>query len=309
MAASTRLARKAHLLVDFLAVVEEGGIRQAAERIHLSQSALTRRIQELEDGFEMPLFERTTRGMTLTRSGELLLRHARSVAQSCADAAAEIADLTDGAAGELCIAVGTAWAPALVPDAVARLRRRLPALQVSLLTQMGDALQRLADGQIDVVVGAAPLIHHEVVQYEPLLDIEQHVFASSTHPLQRLPAIGAPELAKYPWIWLGETLAMRPPLDQYFAEQGLAAPTFALRTSSVQAAMRLLKGGDHLMLLPSTLTRLAADSGLAPVRLDRPLLTYSAGLIYRPGSARLRSLQLFRQCLGECLAELGSHMP
>ncbi|MCB2041263.1 MAG: LysR family transcriptional regulator, partial [Rhodoferax sp.] len=62
-----RLLRRADLLRDFLAVVNAGGIRAAAEQVHLSQSALTRRVQELERLLDVQLFERHALGMRLTR--------------------------------------------------------------------------------------------------------------------------------------------------------------------------------------------------------------------------------------------------
>jgi DNA-binding transcriptional LysR family regulator len=67
---ASRLMRRSHLLGDFLVVAAEGGIRQAADKIAISQSALTRRIQDLEAEVGASLFERTSRGMTLTPFGE-----------------------------------------------------------------------------------------------------------------------------------------------------------------------------------------------------------------------------------------------
>jgi LysR family transcriptional regulator, regulator of abg operon len=69
-AGQQRLARRAHLLPDFLAVARAGGIRQAAEQVAITQSALTRRVQELESALGVSLFERSVLGMRLTPFGE-----------------------------------------------------------------------------------------------------------------------------------------------------------------------------------------------------------------------------------------------
>ena len=95
-----RLLRRSHLLGDFLTVIAEGSIRQAADKIAISQSALTRRIQDLEEGLGASLFERTSRGMTLTPFGEVLKHHAQLVAITCKSAANEISELLDGEAGD-----------------------------------------------------------------------------------------------------------------------------------------------------------------------------------------------------------------
>ena len=115
-----RLLRRSHLLGDFLTVIAEGSIRQAADKIAISQSALTRRIQDLEEGLGANLFERTSRGMTLTPFGEVLKHHAQLVAITCQYAVSEISELLEGEAGELRISAGPAWAYALGAQALYR---------------------------------------------------------------------------------------------------------------------------------------------------------------------------------------------
>jgi len=62
-------------------VVRFGGVRRASERMNLSQPAVTARIQSLEEGLGVKLFDRSTNGMTLTKRGEMLLRYAEQYAQ------------------------------------------------------------------------------------------------------------------------------------------------------------------------------------------------------------------------------------
>src|SRR5438045_2133765 len=107
-AAQQRLARRAHLLPDFLAVARAGGIRQAAEQVAITQSALTRRIQELESTLGVTLFERSVLGMRLTPFGQTLRHHAELIEVDCGYAAAEISELLEGQAGELRVAAGPA---------------------------------------------------------------------------------------------------------------------------------------------------------------------------------------------------------
>jgi DNA-binding transcriptional LysR family regulator len=62
----------------FSAIARHGSIREAAEELHIAQSALSRQIQKLEEDFGVPLFQRHARGVKLTSAGEIFLRHAQT---------------------------------------------------------------------------------------------------------------------------------------------------------------------------------------------------------------------------------------
>lgn len=299
-----RLARRSQLLSDFLAVARAGGIRQAAEQVAISQSALTRRIQELEQALEVKLFERSVQGMTLTPFGLALRHHAEMVEMNCAYAATEIADLLNGAAGELRIAAGPAWAYELAPDAVATLAERLPAVKVTMLTRMNEVtLPMLQAGELDVVLGGfpAPAARSPELRYEPLLEVEHLVYASAGHVLQRNASIAATDLARHPWIRFRDAVAARDLLAGFFRQGGLEPVGWAVETTSVQFGFRLLKRGLHLMVLPSTLKETAAQEGIHPLPMAAPLGRYVAGLMYRPSLERLKAFRSFREALIEIL--------
>ena len=293
-----RLLRRSHLLGDFLTVIAEGSIRQAADKIAISQSALTRRIQDLEEGLGASLFERTSRGMTLTPFGAVLKHHAQLVAITCQYAVSEISELLEGEAGELRISAGPAWAYALVPDAIAAMQATRPKIRVTLLDLINDvSLPMLASGLLDVVLGGLPSTRDPQLEYEPILEIEHLVFANKKHQLSQHAVVTAAHLTTYPWIWFTTGAASLDLMVSYFQQAGLAPPSAAVETSSAQSAFRLMQHSSYLMLLPSTSLGTAEHHGLRPLSLQRSFGHYEAGMIYRPSVRRLKAFMSFRNTL------------
>lgn len=301
-ASKQRLARRAHLLPDFLAVARAGGIRQAADLVAISQSALTRRIQELESALGVSLFERSVLGMRLTPFGQALRHHAELMEVDCGYAEMEISELLEGKAGSLRIAAGPAWAHEIAPDAAGKLVERLPGVRLSLLTGMNEVtLPMLKAGELDVVLGGLPpeLERSPELAYIPLIQVEHEVYAAAEHPLHGHRAATPKALSEHPWIWLRDAVAARALLSAKFHKAKVAIPTTSIETSSMQFGFRLLARGHHLMVLPSTLRQAAGREGLAPLRLTNPVGSFTAGIIHRPTLERLKAFRCFKEALFE----------
>ncbi len=301
-----RLARKTHLLPDFLAVARSGGVRPAAEHLHVSQSALTRRIKDLEQGLGVELFERSARGMGLTPFGVALKHHAEMVEMNCNYAVAEVAQLLSGAHGELRMAAGPAWAYGIAPEAVALMKAALPNVHVRVIARMNETmLPMLEAGRLDVVLGAIPDADQQLheLRYDPLIDVAHWVFAGPRHALRLKRKVAIADLASFPWVWFAEAVTSRALLEAQYDAAGLARPLASVTTASMHFGFRVLADNRHLMLLPSTLERPAAADGLQPLRLARPIGSYSAGLIYRPSIGRLEAFRCFRQALQSVISK------
>lgn len=307
-----RLARRAHLLPDFLAVARAGGIRQAAEQVAVTQSALTRRIQELESALGVQLFERSVLGMRLTSFGEALRHHAELVELDCSYAAAEISELLEGQAGELRIAAGPAWAHEIAPDAAGVLVESMPGVRLTMLTGMNEVtLPMLTAGELDVVLGGLPPDDERLPElaYLPLIRIEHEVFASTDHPLLQQKRVLTKALAHQPWIWLRDSVSARTHLSLALRKAGASMPPVSIETTSIQFGFRLLKRARHLMVLPSTLRSAAAREHLAPLALSAPLGSFIAGAIYRPTLERLKAFRRLKEALLEQCSAVSSRAP
>lgn len=147
----------------FIAVAEHRSVRLASEQLHITQPAVSRQIQDLEQELGLLLFERSSRGLTLTAAGEGYLRDARQ-AMALLDAAAQSARrVAAGLQGRLRLGcVENAGWDGLVPQAFSRFQAAAPEVRIELeVLNTPEQLRAIADDALD---GGF------IYQYEPLPD-------------------------------------------------------------------------------------------------------------------------------------------
>ncbi len=118
----------------FIAVAESRSFRMAAERIHITQPAITRQIHDLEAEIGVALFQRTTTGVVVTPAGEVFLRESRAALSGLASAARSAKRVAGGLEGSLSVGFveNSSW-DGLVPDVFARYQIEVPDIQLELL--------------------------------------------------------------------------------------------------------------------------------------------------------------------------------
>lgn len=235
---------------------EVGSLTEAAARMHVTQSAITQALQSLEAAFGGPLVargRRGQRGVRLTPAGIAALVHLR-VARHELEAA-----LTAAAApGTLELAIG-ALPLALVqplPDALARLRRRLPHVHVRLAEDTVPNLwRRMEAGEFDAIVCRLPALSeqprlpagvaHRAVGRESLV-----LVCGRGHPVarRRKPALAL--LRQYDWVLPPEGSYTRLSVEQLFLRAGLRGPRVAVTSMSFHTNLRLVAEGSLLAVAP-----------------------------------------------------------
>src|SRR5215207_8106030 len=149
-------------LLTFSTVARLGGITRAAEDLNTVQSNVTQRIKALEAEIGTPLFERHSRGMTLTGAGRRLLPYAQRLAALSREAV--LAAREDGEPkGPLAIGSMETTAAVRAPSLLAEFHRRFPAVQLSLRTApTADLVAAVLDGSLDGAFVAGPIAHAEL---------------------------------------------------------------------------------------------------------------------------------------------------
>lgn len=200
------------------AVADAGGLTAAAERLHLSQSAVSHQVKALEDALGLPLLERTARPVGLSPAGRRLLALAHEVLPRADAAARDLARLKDGAAGELRIAVECHTCYDWLMPAMDAYRDLWPAVELDLLGGFqADPLGLLGDRRADLVITAETTPRAGIATL-PLFGFEMLALLPPGHPLARKKALAPADFA-------GQTLITYPvPADRLDLVRRVLAP-------------------------------------------------------------------------------------
>ena len=287
-------------LVRFLAIAEAGKIGLAAERLGMTQPALTRIVARLERSFGGRLFERLPDGVRQTALGAAAARRARRILGEYAAAEAELDAARAGRAGLFRVTATPPWSETVLAQALARFHAAFPAIEIELAAaSRAEGLRRLADGASDLHCGGIDEGRRlpDFLRRERFLDMTAGIVAWRGHPLFEGP-VGPADLVRCPWVDFDPP----PPPGARHPSLGAVLELLHRRTGArVATVLRARPGGLLLMnrapyLAWLSLTFLERLPGgmlrPVPVRLGRH--RYRSGFVARRSAEDLppfRSLQ------------------
>lgn len=173
------------------AIHEAGGLARAAELMHITQSALSHQIKGLEDQAGVELFVRRSKPLRLSAAGHRLLRLAEQVLPQVEALQAEFANLRDGRAGRLHIAIECHACFEWLFPVLERFRKSWSDVDVDIRPGLAfDALPALQKEEVDLVVSSDPE-DLPGVEFVELFDYNPVFVAASTHPLADKPFVDA----------------------------------------------------------------------------------------------------------------------
>ena len=304
------LLRSAGLLRPFLAVARTGTLSAAARELAVSQPALTKSVQKLEEQVGTPLFERRARGMALTPSGNALLAHARMIEAQCRVADGELDSLARGEAGRIRVGAGPYWGNTVVPRAIAHLHERMPRLDVNLDVGVNAVIQpRLFAGELDLIVGGLtddPGTLPAGIEQRDFYTINVRVVAGRHHALHRRARVAVPDLARYPWVFYQHDRDVMVRLSALFQRSREKPPEIRVETTSLHAVMQLLRTGPYLACIADAYLRAAPEPHIAMLPYPRAIWAFPAGVQFHTA---LRDFAPIRTLLDLIALEAGVHAP
>lgn len=266
----------------FVAVAELSSFRAAAESIHLSQPALSRRIDKLEQALGVRLFERTTRSVNLTAVGRDFSHKARSVLDDLENSLLSMQAVAASQLGEVVIACVPSAVYYFLPKVLRDFHEQHPRIRVRIVDDSANGvLESVARGEADFGINfigtQEPEIEFNVILKEPFV-----VACHRQHPIARQKQVTWKELTKYDFMTVDKSSGNRLLVDLALANSDVR-PSWCFEAKHVSTLLGLVEAGLGIAVVPRLSMPQGEHPTLAQVQLVEPTLERNMGLILRQG--------------------------
>ena len=236
-----------------LAVADAGSLSQAAQRVGLTQQALSKSLSRLEDSIGGSLFSRETRGMVLTRLGDTVSRHAHDVLASAGRLRTAADAELSLERGALVVGLSPIAATTEVGQHVTDFAFRHGGLRVDVEGGIEQQfVQELLLGKIDLAIAAQTGEHEESILVQQIGSEPWGIAGRKDHEILS-SARRLNELHSAQWLVGRNTELLQDAIQDDFERAGVPAPQPGLMTTSVLFALSALSKSDYLSILPKSL--------------------------------------------------------
>ena len=273
MPRSTPGALALNQIEAFVEVVRAGSISRAAERLSISQPAITARIQGLEAAMGARLFVRSRAGTRLTDAGRTLLPYAERGLIALQRGRELVAEVADGEAGRLTIGAAPAVSTYVLPAMLRQFQARHPAVQLSVRSGHSEEVLEMVLRE-EVEIGLMRPIRHAEIESTPLYEDELVLVVSPGHAFAASGSVAMASMTTEHLILFDRTSSYHELTSSILREAGIR-PRGWIEVDNIDAAKRMIEEGLGVALLPRTAVnseisegrlREVAVSDMAPVR-------------------------------------------
>jgi len=282
----------------FVAVYEEGHVGRAAERLSLSQPALSQQIRLLEHSLDVSLFERSSKRLLPTLAAHTLYNHAVPLLDGMQRARDALRNFKGQSQRTLAIGVMQTVHSSLVPQMLEHVRKAQPHLVVQIYELSAMEIERrLLNGSLDIGISYLPPRQpglHGMLLYED----ELKLVIPANHPLREFKKVSMSQAAELPMLLLGEEFQVRQIWQTQLSNLG--------RRAHVQAELNnmagILDSLAHMKLatvLPGRAEDIQDNEELLWKPLSEPRVPLQIGLVYRDAQRQQATLELLKSVLDE----------
>jgi DNA-binding transcriptional LysR family regulator len=286
-------------LQAFIAVAERGSFRAAADEIHLSPPALSRRIERLETSLGVRLFERTTRKVELTSLGRVFLERARAALDDLEGAMLGISDIAATRSGRVTVACVPSAASYFLPAVVRAFSEQYPGVRLRIVDEavnlvMSSVISGEADFGISFMSTQVPEIDFDPIHTDPFV-----LAVRREHRFAKRKSVAWAELEGERVIAAARSSGNRQLIDDALAKAGMH-PVVALEVGHIATLLGMVDAGLGVAAVPR-MSLPATHPTLMGIPLRDPVSSRTLGLVTRHGATLKPAAEIFHRHLREAL--------
>lgn len=279
----------------FYAVANTGNISKAAKELYISQPAISKSIQKLEESLGAKLFSRSSRGVALTPEGELLYGHVKTAFETLSQGEEKLRRSIQLGIGHLTIGVSSTLCKYLLLPYLKAFIKKYPHINISITCQSTNhTLKLLEEGKIDIGLIGKPETPKNIV-FDPLQEIED-IFVTTRDYLHNLKIRGVPRsmiLQNSTLMLLDKENMTRQYIDDYLLENQIAVQD-SIDVSSLDLLIELSKISLGVACVIREFVEEELRSGaLVEIPLDIPIHKREVGFAYNKNAKLSKSLESF----------------
>ena len=284
----------------FLTAARLGNFTRAAAELHVSQSAFSVQIKQLEDSLGVMLFDRSKRRVALTSAARDLVVPLERILIDLEAVAVHTQELAGLRRGIVSIAALPSVAAEVLPQAIKIFTETFPGIAVRVQDVVSEKLiEAVKQEQVDFGIGSKVRVDREL-KMTPLFVDRFCAFVIATHPIAKRKSVTLEELSAFPLILTGKDSSVRELLERAFRREKLPI-TIAYEKNHMSTAIGLARAGLGVAALPEC--ALGGEPGeIRRIAISKPLTNRKIEIIQRRdrtfSPAALKMVEVVRQCTG-----------
>lgn len=285
-------------LIAFITVAEEQSFTRAAEKLHISQPAISQHIQNLEQRLDVKLMDRTNKYVRLNTAGEVAYHHAKEILSLYEQMDRLIRDLKEDASGLLRIGASFTFGEYVLPHLIAEFRNEYPKITPTItIENTHTVVTQVTRGDLDVGVIEGRVMDEGSIEVEEFAEDTVVIVASSSHRLFSAENVTGAQLEQENWIVREKGSGTREITDYVFQKYGIH-PKSIVEYGTTQVIKESVEAGLGVTILSKWVIRKELMwNTLREIQITNSPITRKFSLVVRKSDFQTKASQLFREFL------------
>ena len=292
------------------AIATEGSFKRAADKLYVSQPAVSLQVQNLEKQLNVPLFDRGGRKAQLTEAGHLLLQYGEKIITLCQETCRALEDLQNLQGGTLIVGASQTTGTYLLPRMIGLFRQKYPDVSVQLQVHSTRRTSwAIANGQLDLAIigGAVPSELQEILQVIPYAEDELALILPVSHPMAKVPQIQKEDLYKLKFITLDSQSTIRKVIDKVLTRCDIETKRLnvEMELNSIEAIKNAVQSGLGVAFVSVTAIEKELQMGVLHVTSIKSVeVRRTLSVVLNPNRYRSKAAEAF---ISQVLPQFSTH--